>query len=255
MRKPIALIIILLGVVIGASAQSKTYVGFGPSGIYSTAYDPSDKERKDGGQAFAGAHVEAGLDIGHNLQARALVEFQPKPSYNSIFTSDTDIGRKAHSELNIRAGLRYRFYGENPVRPFVEAGVQRFEQFFRPTRETEPLPDPLPPVSTAYNEYIEEDPGEYSASAGLNPYFTFGVELGDRHEASFSRLFEDQTSRSKLSGYRAGYSYTRPVSDHVSVKLGGELDYVTFRDSVGDYVALYYKRDAKGVIRFTLLFH
>jgi hypothetical protein len=90
--------------------------------------------------------------------------------------------------------------------------------------------------------------GTYSQpSISVNPYLTIGVAIGEYHEASFSRLFEGALNDSRLSGYRAEYSYTHPLRGEFTLKLGAQVDYLTFRDAVGDYVAPYFKHD--GVLK------
>jgi len=256
MRKLFLLTMILLGVVIGASAQiPKTYIGIGPRLNYSTSYDPSPEKQHDGGRPAIGAHFEAGYDLRHNLQARLEANYLSKVSLVSIFTSDTDIGRKPVSEIEIRAGARYEFATEHLVRPLLEIGVNRYQQFFKVTRP-QPLPDPLPSLAT-YAEYeAYEQGGAPPTTATLNPYLTIGVYLASNHEASFTRFFEDQVTPSQLSGYGIGYSYTRPLGDHTALKFGARADRLQFRDSIGyAYIANYSKRDVRADITATLIFH
>jgi hypothetical protein len=252
MKKIFALTILLIITAIGAGAQApKTYVEIGALAIHSTAYDPSDSMRKDGGQTFLAPYVAAAYDLRHSLQARFLAEYLPKPTLNSIFTSDTDIGRRATSELRIRSSLRAGLVSEGPIRPFVEAGAERLQQFFKPTRP-KTLPDPLPPL--AYSEYSAQEGSV--PTAAINPFLTFGAEIGEYHEAGFTRLFEDQATNSQLSGYRANYSYTHPLSRRISLRAGLEADFVRFRDSIGNlYIANYSKHDLVAKIRVAFLIH
>jgi hypothetical protein len=246
MQKLPTLLFILFALATPAGAQS--FIGAGVSVTRSSSYDPSPLTQKDGGKTFVGPYVEASVALPYKLQARALAEYLPEPTLNSIFTSDSDTGRIATSELRFKAGARYTFESDRVIDPFVEAGVDGFKQYFRKTRR----PDPLPPaaLTLTYGEVGAYD----QPSVSLNPYLSIGIAVGEYHEASFSRLFEGALNDSRLSGYRAEYSYMHPLRGEFTLKLGAQVDYLTFRDAVGGYIAPYFKHDAVFKARIGLIY-
>jgi len=232
MKSALSLSFILIALAVSVGAQ--TFIGGGVMLTRSSSFDPSPLATKDGGKTFKGVYVEGGYKFPLGLQARFLNEYSTDVALNSIFTSDTDRGKKPNGEFRFRPELRLRIGCEiGKVRPFIGGGVDYFRQRF--THE----------AMHAYGGHEYDEP-----AAGLNPFFVVGAELDKGHELSFSRLFADTTilNNSQLRGYRGGYSYTRHLFGRVHLRLAGEADYVTYRDSIGEYVATYDKHDA--VIKF-----
>lgn len=230
-------------------AKAQTFVGGGAQVIRSSNFDPSDKQRKDGGSTFPGGYVEAGLKLPANLQARVLAEYSGTPQLQTIFTTDEG-SRKATGEFRIRPELRYQFNPENNIRPFIVGGADYYHQRFQEQRPA-PLPGPVPALY--HEDEYEHEGGE--PSSGFNAFVGFGAAIGDSHEASFARLFEDYTSLnpSKLSGYRVNYFYTRPLYGRFDLKAGVELDQLRFRETNGyGYIDPYYENDT--VIKFRVGF-
>ena len=223
-------ILILMALAISAHAQ--TFIGGGLSVIRSSSYDPSPMRRNDGGKTYPGVYVEGGYQFPGGLQARFLGEYNSDVALRSIFTSDTPIGKKTGGEFRFRPELRLRpGCKESGFCLFLAGGADYYRQR-------------MSQMSHGEREYAEP-------AAGLNPFFTVGAEFGKAHEVSFSRLFTDKTALndSQLHGYRGEYSYTRPLAGHLHFKVAGEVDYVIYRDSIGEYVASYEKRDAMVKIR------
>jgi hypothetical protein len=235
--KTILLTILVLLVTLPTAAQ--TYVGGGLNIIRSSSYDPSPLKTGDGGKVYVGGYAEGAYQFPLGLQARFLGEYNSDVALRSIFTSDTNVGKLPTAEFRFRPELRLRpTCGERIFCLFIGGGVDYYRQRFVETKK-----------------YSHEDEYDEPAS-GLNPFLTIGAEFGKNHEASFSRLFTDKTSlnNSQLHGYRAGYSYTKPITNHLHFKVAGEADYVIYRDSIGYYVATYTKRDAVFKGRVGLIF-
>ena len=133
-------------------------------------------------------------------------DYSHTPQLQTIFTTDEG-SRKATGEYRVRPEVRYWLNRETYVKPFIGGGVDYFYQKF---------------AGEGYSG---------APSSGLNPYITFGASVGEKHEASFARLFEDSTrlNPSRLSGYRVNYSYTQPLYKSFALRAGIEADYLRFR--------------------------
>lgn len=236
MKYALFLILILLAPFV---ANAQTFIGGGFSVTRSTAYDPSPLATGDGGKVFAGAYVEAGYDLRRGLQVRVLGEYLSEPTLTNIFTQDENVGRFARDEFRLRPELRYQRGADAPIRPFIGGGVDYYRQRFESVKGR-----------YGYGGY-----GSGAPAAGLNPYLVVGAGICKSHEASYARLFTDTTTLndSRLSGHRVGYTYTRPLSNRLSLRVAGEIDYVKYSESNGRYIDSYYERDAAFKLRVGLV--
>lgn len=244
MTKILITLFIVLSLATFAKAQD-SFAGAGLNITRSSAPDPSPLKKGDGGYVFPGGYVEGGLKLPYGLQARLQAEYNTEATLPTIFTRDEGASREATGEFRIRPEVRYWFGEFGILRPFVAGGVDYYRQTFK----------------TVGHEEEDEDEYEYGGGApksGLNPTFTVGTGIGKSHETSFTRLFEDRTNlnASYLSGYRAGYSYTRPLYDRISLNLGAEADYVRFQENAGygpKTADKYYEKDAIFKVRIGLV--
>lgn len=192
----------------------------------SGSIDPDPLVTGDGGITFPGLYVEGAYGFPANLQGRLLAEWNREATLQTIFTQDEGADRRATSEVRLRPELRFYFSKAGYFKPFVGGGVEYTRQFFQPVGE-----------GHSYGRRPNEN---------LNPLFTAGTGIGYNHEASFTRLFNGTLNSSYLNGYRVGYSYTRPITERLALKIGGEADYVSFRECSGfDYKSCdgYYEKD------------
>jgi hypothetical protein len=243
MQKAVAVLVLVL---LAGAAQAQTFVGGGVGLVRSSSPDPSPNATGDGGNLFPSVYAEAGLDLPRGFQARILAEYNQDATFETLFRCDECQSRYATSEVRVRPELRYWIGGNDYIQPFIAGGVDYYRQSFRKTSYV--------PAGDHDDEY--EHYG--LPQAGINPTFTVGARLWAWHEASFTRLFADRSTlnSSELEGYRVGYSYTRPFpfGSRFKIKVGGEIDYVTFRESDGHYSDYYYERDVAFKVRLGLIF-
>jgi hypothetical protein len=196
MRKLSTLLFILFALAIPASAQT---FDVGASIIRSSNLDPSPAP--GGGSTFPGFYYKASFDLPKGFEAQAKVRAGKTPPLQTQFTTDEGEHKPA-AWLQISPEARYNY-----KRFFVGAGFEYSKQFF-----------------------TDDDPGEeYSRSYNFNPTVSVGVKLTERQEASFTYLFEDRDTY--LYGYRANYSYVKPISEKVSLVFGVEANHYTFRET------------------------
>lgn len=201
--------------------NAQSFIGGGASFNRTSAYDPSPAQTGDGGQNFFGAYVEAGSRLPLNLEMRVLGEYGFKASLPTIFTRDEGSARRAVGEFRLRPELRFNFSNTGPARPFIFGGGEYFRQRFEGEEA--------------------EGYGRGAPASGFNPIAGFGVGLGGHSEASFARLFPDNTvlNNSRLEGYRFNYTFKKKLGGRLALKIGGEADYLTFREAsgfeLGDY--------------------
>ena len=223
-------VFIFVALLLTPSIALTQSIGVGTSFVRTSAPDPDPTRTKDGGANLAAINVEANAPLPLNLEMRLLASYGFAAELPTIFTRDEGASRKAIAEIRLRPELRLYLNRSGFVQAFVAGGVEYYRQRFVGTEPApSPLPDPLPPVA-----YIESHEARLPAS-GLNPLLTFGARLGEYSEASYSRIFQDQTilNASGLQGHRIAYSFTREISKRLSLKVAAEADYVRYREAAG----------------------
>lgn len=237
-----AVIIVAMMLFASSARCQATYVGGGVGINRSSNPDPSPEATRDGGITFPSVYAEGGLKLPLGFQARLLAEAGKEPHLRTLFTTDEGTDRQAVYEVRLRPELRFYLLKEGTIRPFVGGAVDYYRQSFKSLRKEE---------HGGYGRYRS------LPTAGLNPLLIVGTGIGYNHEIFYSRIFTDKTvlNPSYLSGHRAGYTYLRPLTERISLKLAGEADYVTFRETNGrGYVDLYYENDFVAKARIGFIF-
>jgi outer membrane protein with beta-barrel domain len=202
-------------------AQTGNYIG---AGITGTRTSNSNNSTFDsfGSSFFGGMYAEGGLSL-KSIQFKGKVDYSKDETLSTLFTRDLNPEREAKGELGLRAEALYRFNKDQTISPFVGTGIQGLKQF----NLTKP-------------------------NLLINPLLTFGVNIKNRHELSFSRIFTDQTKNgsSRLSGYRGSYSYLYTINEKVSLRFGGELNYYYFRENADTGRDNYFEKDWSGRASF-----
>jgi len=227
-------IIALLTLIAGAAKCQDTYIGSGAKIHHTTNTDATNP----------GVYVEGALKLPKNFQARFLGDFSTESELGTLLTRDNNTERKATWETRFRPSLRYHSpFTFGTFKPFVEAGVDIYRQGFE-GKGAECYGGDCGKSYAGYGSYRSGYFAPRLPKAGLNPFLGAGIRYKN-YEAAYIRIFEDVGSWniSRLKGHRIGASYERPFYGPFSLKVAGEFDAVSFRESYGPYYDLYRERD------------